>query len=104
MADFSQVPGIVKDLDGNTVSNAVYDSNTAPNPQTVNQGLASEFRGTVNNNFNSVNESFKKVDLQIENVYKNMVGIVISKDQPTGLQKAGDFWFKDLSDSSSGTT
>ena len=55
MADFSQIPGIVKDLDGNTVSNAVYDSNTAPNPQTVNQGLASEFRGTVNNNFKAVN-------------------------------------------------
>ena len=86
------------------VRNAVYDSNTVPNPQTVNQGLASEFRGTVNNNFEAVNESFKKVDLQIENVYKNMVGIVISPDPPTGLQKAGDFWFKDLSASSSEAT
>lgn len=104
MADFSQVPGIVKDLNGNTVSNATYDSDTAPNPKTVNQGLASEFRGTVNNNFKAVNESFKKVDLQIENVYKNMVGIVISPDPPTGLQKAGDFWFKDLSISSSEAT
>ena len=72
MADFSQVPGIVKNLNGNTVSDAAYDSDTVPNLQPVNQGPASEFRGTVNNNFGAVKNSFEKVDLQIENVYKNM--------------------------------
>lgn len=94
MADFSKVPGIVKDLKGKPVVNGKYNNTDNTNESTtskievISQGSAEKFRGTLNSNFD-------KIDREIDNVYKNMINIVVSNENesPIEYQKPGDFWF-----------
>ena len=91
MADYSNMTGIIKDLDGNPVIKGNYDNtneNTTSKISTVSQGSAENFRGTLNSNF-------EKIDKEIDNVYKNMVNIIVSNENesPIEYQKPGDFWF-----------
>ena len=91
MADYSNMTGVIKDLDGNPVIKGNYDNtheNTTSKISTVSQGSAEKFRGTLNSNF-------EKIDKEIDNVYKNMVNIIVSNENesPIEYQKPGDFWF-----------
>ena len=83
--------GVIKDLDENPVIKGNYDNtneNTTFKINTVSQGSAEKFRGTLNSNF-------EKIDKEIDNVYKNMVNIIVSNENesPIEYQKPGDFWF-----------
>ena len=91
MADYSNMTGVIKDLDGNPVSKRNYDNtneNTTSKISAISQGSAEKFRGTLNSNF-------EKIDKEIDNVYKNMVNIIVSNENesPIEYQKPGDFWF-----------
>ena len=91
MADYSNMTGVIKDLDENPVIKGNYDNtneNTTFKINTVSQGSAEKFRGTLNSNF-------EKIDKEIDNVYKNMVNIITSNEDesPIEYQKPGDFWF-----------
>ena len=91
MADYSNMTGVIKDLDENPVIKGNYDNtneNTTFKINTVSQGSAEKFRGTLNSNF-------EKIDKEIDNVYKNMVNIIVSNENesPIEYQKPGDFWF-----------
>ena len=91
MADYSNMTGVIKDLDGNPVAKGNYDNtneNTTSKISIVSQGSAEKFRGTLNSNF-------EKIDKEIDNVYKNMVNIIVSNENesPIEYQKPGDFWF-----------
>lgn len=98
--DFSTVAGVVKKLDGTVVENesateSSYTVDTTPEKIELQPATALEFRQKLNQNFTNIEESFEEVNKEIENVYDNMVGVVVSIDEPTkGIQKAGDFWFK----------
>ena len=104
MANFSKVPGIVKDVKGNPVIEGKYNNSNEEivtkeeilTIKAVEAGPASVFRETLNNNFN-------KIDKEIDNVYKNMVNIVVSNEDesPIEYQKAGDFWFRVLNENNS---
>lgn len=91
MADYSNMAGVIKDLDGNPVIKGNYDNtneNTISKISVISQGSAEKFRGTLNSNF-------EKIDKEIDNVYKNMVNIIVSNENesPIEYQKPGDFWF-----------
>ena len=91
MADYSNMAGVIKDLDGNPVIKGNYDNtneNTISKISAISQGAAEKFRGTLNSNF-------EKIDKEIDNVYKNMVNIIVSNENesPIEYQKPGDFWF-----------
>ena len=91
MADYSNMAGVIKDLDGNPVIKGNYDNtkeNTISKISAISQGSAEKFRGTLNSNF-------EKIDKEIDNVYKNMVNIIVSNENesPIEYQKPGDFWF-----------
>ena len=91
MANYSNMTGVIKDLDENPVIKGNYDNtneNTTFKINTVSQGSAEKFRGTLNSNF-------EKIDKEIDNVYKNMVNIIVSNENesPIEYQKPGDFWF-----------
>ena len=99
MADFSKVPGIVTDSEGNPVIEGKYDNTnekTTSKIEVISQGSAEKFRGTLNSNFD-------KIDKEIDNVYQNMINIVVSNEDesPIEYQKAGDFWFRVLNENNS---
>ena len=54
-------------------------------------GEASIFRSTINENFEAIANEF-------DTVYETIVDIQLSAEQPIN-QKVGDFWFKDLGES-----
>ena len=55
-------------------------------------GPASDFRGTINRNFEAIKTEF-------DEVYEVMVDIELSPEEPT-TQKVGDIWLKDLGEAS----
>lgn len=56
----------------------------------VEVGTASDFRGTINANFEAIKTEFSEV-------YNMITSVVISKTQPgAGELKKGDFWLKEL--------
>lgn len=74
--------------------------------ETVEQGLAQQFRKTINDNFtetkdvineitNDIKETDTIVNTMVNEVWDAMVNIKLSETQPTG-QQLGDFWFKEL--------
>ena len=62
------------------------------NPVEVPIGPASTFRSTINDNFTAIAN-------EIDVIYETMVDVRLATEQPTD-QKVGDFWFKDLGESS----
>lgn len=92
-------------IDRTSLTNIVADY------EAVQQGLAQQFRKTINDNFtetkdviNEITNDIKTADEtvndtineMIDEVWDAMVNVKLSKTQPTG-QQLGDFWFNDLS-------
>lgn len=55
-------------------------------------GPASDFRGTINDNFEAVKTAMEN---EFTHVYDIMVDVELSSTQPTN-QKVGDIWLREL--------
>lgn len=75
-----------------------------PNYDVVQQGLAQDFRKTINDNFTGTEEVVQKIvdDIKetdgkingiVQEIWDGMVNIQLSVDEPI-KQQLGDFWFK----------
>lgn len=67
----------------------------------VSVGSASNFRQTINDNFNAlktgIEQEAQRVDGEFKVVYNTMTNFEVSSTEPTE-QKVGDFWLKVLPD------
>lgn len=67
--------------------------------QKVEQGVAHDFRKTINDNFSetadAINDLVEQIEETSQKIKEDVINIEVSETTPTN-QKIGDFWFKIL--------